>query len=443
MFSLVVLAAGKGSRMKSPIPKMLHLLMGEPLLEYAIEKADTLGPGRLSVVIGHGRDQILEEFSDRQFGENGEICWAVQEEQLGTAHAANVGIESLFPGEKDDGADPGDVLIINGDLPLLRPDTLQDMLDHHIESKADITVLTCLKSDPTGFGRIIRADSASDQDGQLQDIIEEGDADNATREIQEVNVGTYILKPDIFSRHYQSIGTDNQQGERYLTDVVVQAARSGDKVVTVRIKDEKDTSQVNNQRELAVAQGHMKERLIDQHLESGVQIDDPSNTYIEKGVEISAGAKIHPFCVIRRGCTIGPGCEVGPFSHLRPGVVLEENAKVGNFVEIKNSRMGAGSKTNHLSYIGDGDVGERVNIGAGTIFANYDGENKNKTQVKDDAFIGSGSVLVAPVTVGKNARTGAGSVVLRGRDVPDGETVVGAPARPYIAKNEDAGDSQD
>ena len=217
MFSLVVLAAVMGSLMKSPIPKMLHLLMGEPLLEYAIEKADVLVPGRLSVVIGHGRDQILEEFSDRQFGENGEIRWAVQEEQLGTAHAANVGIESLFPGEKDDGADPGDELIINGDLPLLRPGTLQDMLDHHIESKADITVLTCLKSDPTGFGRIIRADSASDQDGQLQDIIEESDADNATREIQEVNVGTYILKPDIFSRHYQSIGTDNQQGERYLT----------------------------------------------------------------------------------------------------------------------------------------------------------------------------------------------------------------------------------
>ena len=187
----------------------------------------------------------------------------------------------------------------------------------------------------------------------------------------------------------------------------------------------------------------MKDRLINEHLESGVQIDDPSNTYIEKGVEISPGAKIHPFCVIRRGCTIGPSCEVGPFSHLRPGVVLEEGAKVGNFVEIKNSRMGAGSKTNHLSYIGDGDVGERVNIGAGTIFANYDGENKNETKVKDGAFIGSGSVLVAPVTVGKNARTGAGSVILRGRDVPDGETVVGVPARPHITKKDNAGNGQD
>ena len=442
MFSLVVLAAGKGSRMKSPIPKVLHLLMGEPLLEYAIEKADVLGPRCLSVVIGHGREEIREEFSGRQFGENGEICWAVQEEQLGTAHAAKVGIESLFPDGEDSG-DVGDVLIINGDLPLLRAETLQEMLDCHNESKADITVLTCVKSNPTGFGRIIRADSSDDQDGQLQDIIEEGDADSTTREIKEVNVGTYLLKPSIFSRHYQSISANNQQGERYLTDVVVQAARSGDKVVTIPIKDEKDTSQVNNHQELAAAQGHMKDRLINEHLESGVQIDDPSNTYIEKGVEISPGAKIHPFCVIRRGCTIGPGCEVGPFSHLRPGVVLEEGAKVGNFVEIKNSRMGAGSKTNHLSYIGDGDVGERVNIGAGTIFANYDGENKNKTKVKDGAFIGSGSVLVAPVTVGKNARTGAGSVILRGRDVPDGETVVGVPARPHIAKKDNAGKGQD
>ena len=442
MFSLVVLAAGKGSRMKSPLPKMLHLLMGEPLLEYAIEKADVLGPRRLSVVIGHGRDQILEKFSGRQYGENRDIFWAIQEEQLGTAHAANVGIESIFPDGEENG-DSGDVLILNGDLPLLRPETLQQMLNSHNESKADITVLTCVKSDPTGFGRIIRTGGDEDQEGLLQDIIEEGDADESTRKIQEVNVGTYLLKPAVFFKHYKAVGTDNQQGERYLTDVVVQAARTGNKVVTIGVKDENDTSQVNNQRELATAQAHMKNRLIEEYLDAGVQIDDPSSTYIEKGAEISAGAKIHPFCVIRRGSKIGPGCEVGPFSHLRPGVVLEENAKVGNFVEIKNSRMGAGSKTNHLSYIGDGDVGERVNIGAGTIFANYDGENKNKTQVKDDAFIGSGSILVAPVTVGKKARTGAGAVVLRDRDVPDGETVVGVPARQHNPKKDNTGKSQD
>ncbi len=437
MFSIVVLAAGKGSRMKSPLPKMLHLLMGESLLEYAIEKADALEPDKLSIVIGHGRDQILERFSDRRFAQKGEICWAVQEEQLGTGHAANVGVESLQAGGAESG-ESEDVLILNGDLPLLRAETLQQMLDHHKESNADITVLTCIKPEPAGFGRILRG-----KDGQLQSIVEEGDADEAVRKIQEVNVGTYLLKPAVFFEHYQSIGTDNQQGEKYLTDVVVQAASAGARVLTFQVEEESETSQVNNLPELATAQMYMKDRLIKEHLEAGVQIDDPGSTYIEKGAQISPGAKILPFCVIRRGSKIGPGCEVGPFSHLRPGVVLEENAKVGNFVEIKNSRMGAGSKTNHLSYIGDGDVGERVNIGAGTIFANYDGKNKNKTQVKDDAFIGSGSILVAPVTVGENSRTGAGSVILRGRDVPDGETVIGVPARQHKPKKENNGESQD
>ena len=214
-----------------------------------------------------------------------------------------------------------------------------------------------------------------------------------------------------------------------MTDVVVEAARDGARVETVPVLDELETAQVNSRKELAVASGILRERIVDDLFESGVQIDDPASTYIESGVEIASGARIHPFCVIRRGVRIGPGCEVGPFVHLRPASDLRSGARVGNFCEVKNSVLGEGSKTNHLSYIGDGDVGARVNIGAGTVFANYDGKEKHRTVVKDRAFIGSGTVLVAPVTIGERAQTGAGSVVLRGRDVGDDGVVVGVPAR--------------
>jgi bifunctional UDP-N-acetylglucosamine pyrophosphorylase/glucosamine-1-phosphate N-acetyltransferase len=430
MSSLVVLAAGKGSRMKSDLPKVLHKLMGEPLLEYALETADKLAPERLVVVIGHGREKILEQFSDRKFAGNKEITWAVQEEQLGTGHAAKIGIDAL------DGVQGSDsVFIINGDLPFLHAATLQEMLERHDASSSDVTVLACTKSDPHGFGRIIR------NEGEFADIVEEKDADEQTANIREVNVGTYLVGVDVFNQNYESTNTDNDQGERYLTDVVVQACRSGSRVETVQVADENETAQVNSQAELATAQRLMKDQLIVDYLEDGVRIDDPSSTYIEKGAVIASGARIHPFCVVRAGVQIESGCEVGPFAHLRPGTRLEKNAKVGNYVEIKNSRLGPDSKTNHLSYVGDGDVGARVNIGAGTIFANYDGTNKSQVTVGDDAFIGSGSVLVAPVTIGENSMTGAGAVVLKGRNVPDGGVVVGVPAK--IHKQDGNGDSGD
>ncbi len=430
MFSLVVLAAGKGSRMKSERPKLLHLLMGEPLLEYAIEKGGQLDAGQLVVVVGHGREQIMEVFSDRKYSGDKELSWAIQEEQLGTGHAAKVGIDAL--GDADE---LETVLIMNGDLPLLRTETLARMLEKHTEANADVTVLTCRKDNPAGFGRILR----NEVDGSLSSIVEENDADEEIRAIGEVNVGTYIVRADVFQKCYDATGADNDQGERYLTDVVVEAVRGGLRVESVEVECEAETAQVNSQEELAVAQGLMRERLVVKHLEAGVQIDDPTSAFIEKGARIAAGAKIHPFCVIRKGVAIGSNCEVGPFTHLRPGGLLEDSAKVGNFVEVKNSRLGAGSKTSHLSYIGDGDVGEKVNIGAGTIFANYDGKDKHQVTVKDGAFIGSGTILVAPVTVGKDAMTGAGSVILQNRDVRDGEVVVGVPARPHKKNKGDSG----
>lgn len=439
MFSLVVLAAGKGTRMKSDLPKVLHPLMGSPLLEYAVQKAGHLNPEKLIVVIGHGREEIMNRFSPENYSSDIEICWAVQEDQLGTGHAAAIGIAAI-----EESADDQPVLIMNGDLPLLRNETILRMLEAHNSGNMDVTVLTCAKKNPSGFGRIVRGSPGSQGEAPLVAIVEENDADDQTKAINEVNVGTYLIGAGAFKRCYEATGTENDQGERYLTDVIVEAVRSGLKVATVPVDDETETAQVNSQAELAYAQGLMRDELVVNHLEAGVVIDDPSSTFIENNVTISAGARIHPFCVIRSGTTIGQGCEVGPFAHLRPGADLESGAKVGNFVEIKNSRLGSGSKANHLSYIGDGDVGEKVNIGAGTIFANYDGKNKNKVTIQDGAFIGSGSVLVAPVTIGKDSMTGAGSVVLKGRDVPDGEVVVGVPARPFNqVENDDGGNCQD
>jgi bifunctional UDP-N-acetylglucosamine pyrophosphorylase/glucosamine-1-phosphate N-acetyltransferase len=439
MLAVVVLAAGKGKRMRSELPKVLHPLLGAPLLEHVLKKGEALAADLLVVVIGHGRDEIQAAFEGRG------IIWAVQEEQLGTAHAAHVGVEAALeaclPGTAPRPADgpSGDprgtveadleVLILNGDLPLLEEATIRRLLEHHRQSAADVTILTCEKRDPTGFGRIIR-----ESDGTLCGIIEEPDADVATRAIREVNVGTYVFRTSAFRRFYQAIGRTNRQGELYLTDVVVEAARAGRRVETTSAGDESETAQVNSRLELAAAGEILRRRLLEEYMEAGVTIDDPLTTYIEVGVKIGPDSRIRPFTVISSGVEIGRGCEVGPFAHLRPGTRLEAEVRIGNFVEVKNSRLGRRTKAQHLAYVGDGEVGEDVNIGAGTIFANFDGKVKSKTVVKDRAFIGSGTVLVAPVTVGEGAVTGAGAVVLRHRHVADGEVVAGVPAKP-LKKN--------
>ncbi|MBI4600349.1 MAG: bifunctional N-acetylglucosamine-1-phosphate uridyltransferase/glucosamine-1-phosphate acetyltransferase [Planctomycetes bacterium] len=421
MLVTVILAAGKGTRMCSELPKVLHPLLGVPVLEHSLESAEALGPGQKIVVVGYAREKVIEAFQGRG------ITWAVQEEQLGTAHAARCGIGAIgaaSPGAPPAaGADP-DVLVLNGDLPALRADTLRALLAEHARPGAHVSILTCSMADPSGYGRILR-----DARGLVTGIVEEKDAEEATRRLREVNVGTYVFRASAFREAYARIDRQNAQGELYLTDVVVQAARGGRTVATFEVEDEREVAQVNSRAELARASEILRERMLDEYMGSGVTIDDPGSTYIEKGVRIGAGTRILPFTVIQRGVEIGAGCEVGPFTHLRPGTRLADGVSVGNFVEVKASRIGRKTKVRHLSYVGDGIVGEGVNIGAGTIFANYDGKTKSTTVVKDGAFIGSGTVLVAPVTVGARAVTGAGSVVLKNRDVGDGEVVVGVPAK--------------
>ncbi len=423
MLAAVILAAGKGTRMHSDLPKVLHPLLGAPLLEHALENAEAVNPAEKVVVVGYARDRVEKAFPSRG------ITWAVQEEQLGTGHAAHCGVEAISglrepsrPGAEP-GADP-DVLVLNGDLPLLRAGTLRALLGVHVEARADVSILTCSMADPTGYGRILR-----DSKGSVRDVVEEKDADIEVKKVHEANVGVYVFRASTFRDLYAKIGRHNAQGELYLTDVVVEAARAGRKVSTFTTEDETEVAQVNSRAELARASEILRERMLDAYMLEGVTIDDPRSTYIEKGVRIGGETRILPFTVIRRGVEIGSRCEVGPFAHLRPGTRVADGASIGNFVEIKSSSIGRGTKVRHLSYIGDGLVGEGVNIGAGTIFANYDGKEKHRTVVKDRAFVGSGTVLVAPVTIGEGAITGAGSVVLRNRDVGDGEVVVGVPAR--------------
>jgi len=415
----VILAAGKGTRMRSDLPKVLHPLLGAPVLEHTLDSAIAVQPaaatGATIIVVGYAREQVMEAFRGRG------ISWAIQDEQLGTAHAAHCGVEAIqAPG----GTDP-DVLILNGDLPLLAPATLQALLDEHSRTGAHATILTCEMADPTGYGRILRG-----ANGSIVGIVEEKDADPETRALREANVGIYVFRLSAFREAYKRIGRNNAQGELYLTDVVVETVKAGRKVASHRVADELEVAQVNSRAELARASRILRERILDALMLSGVTIDDPSTTYIEKGVEIGANTHVYPYTVIHRGVAIGADCEIGPFAHLRPGTRILNGCRIGNFVEVKASTIGAHSKVSHLAYVGDGEVGEHVNIGAGTIFANYDGKKKHKTVVKDGAFVGSGTVLVAPVTVGKGALTGAGSVVLKNHDVGDGEVVVGVPAVP-------------
>lgn len=416
MLMAVILAAGKGTRMVSDLPKVLHPVLGRPLLEHMLEKAAGLECAPRVVVVGHGKERLMA-----RFGERG-LTWAHQDEQLGTGHAASIGVER---GVEETGDAAGDVVILNGDLPLLDTATLCRLVDTHRERSADVTLLTCEKADPHGYGRI-RRDAGT---GRLAGIVEENDADEATRAIREINVGVYVFRVEAFGQFFARTGRENTQNEYYLTDVVAVAAAADARVETVAVADEIEIAQVNSRRDLAAVCGHMRERILNDLMDDGVTVVDPSTVHVESGVTIGRDTTILPYTYIHHDVEIGMGCHIGPFTHLRPGTRIGDSVKVGNFVEVKASRIAKGTKVSHLAYVGDANLGEGVNVGAGTVFANYDGKQKHPTVVKDRAFIGSGTILVAPVTVGQDAVTGAGAVVTRTRDVPDGAVVVGVPAR--------------
>ena len=417
----LVLAAGKGTRMKSKIPKVLHPLSGKPMIEWVVETAGKVAQ-KVGVVLGFEAELVRKTLPE----------WVdvfVQEEQLGTAHAVMCAKDFIEPGD--------DVLILYGDVPLISENTLKRMIEEHRKG-ADVTILVADLEDPSGYGRVI-------QDGDKYRIIEDADLPEELKSVTTINTGFYVFSGDFLLRALPEIKNENAKGEYYLTDAV----NFAEKVRVVKTDDLLEITGVNTRKTLVWLEEQLRMRKIEELLENGVTILDPATTYIHYSVEIGMDTVIHPMTFIEgrtrvgENCEIGPmtrivDCEignnvkitrsecfksvieddvsVGPFARLREGTILKKSSKIGNFVEIKKSTIGEGTKAQHLSYIGDAFVGKNVNIGAGTITCNYDGKKKNPTFIEDGAFIGSNSSLVAPVRIGEGALIGAGSVITE--DVP-------------------------
>lgn len=434
-FRAVVLAAGKGKRMRSSIPKVLHPLLGKPMLDWVLGVVGELGPEEV-VVVSSGDEALLGFLSSRP------VKVVVQEEPLGTGHAVMVA-QAELEGYR------GPVLLLYGDTPLIRARTLKRLLGHHLERGAVLTFLTVMLDDPKGYGRVLR-----DEGGRIFKIVEE--ADLKREEVKEVNAGVYVVEADFLRGALRELKPLNAQREYYLTDLVEIGVTRGGKVEALLVDDPQEVLGVNTRYDLVRAQEVLRRRILWKWLEEGVTIEDPGTTWIEPEVTIGPDTVIKPFCFLRgktsigASCRIGPmvelldtvlgdgvevrfcshveGCEIaegaviGPFSRLRPKSFIGPRARVGNFVEVKNSVLGSGVKANHLAYIGDAEVGEEANIGAGAITCNYDGQRKHKTFIGPRAFVGSNVSLVAPVKVGEEATVGAGSVITK--DVPPGSLAV-------------------
>ena len=429
--TVVILAAGQGKRMQSRGPKVLQLLCGRPMLAYVLEQALSLDPQRVLLVVGVGADRVREALEAEELDPR--VEFVVQEEQLGTGHAVLACLPWLR-GERGGQSEQDWVVVLYGDMPLLRATSISVLLKECEAAAGGLALLTAEVDHPRGFGRVVR------RDGQVQGIVEERDATPEQLALREVNVGVYAIPGPALVRDLPLLGNDNAQGEYYLTDLVGMAARAGRQVRGLTLDDPAEAIGVNNLSHLAEAREELQRRILEEHLAAGVSIEDPRTAWIDWGVAIGAGTRILPSTVIRRGVVIGEDCEVGPFTHLREGTRLERGAEVGNFTEAKQAVLGEGTKAKHLSYLGNVTIGKRANIGAGTIVANYDGTHKHPTQVGDGAFIGSGTVLVAPVRVGDGALTGAGAIVTRGTQIPAREAWVGVPARRL--KSLDAADAE-
>ena len=430
--SIVILAAGQGKRMKSDLPKVLQPLAGQPILGHVLDTAKSLDAAGIHIVYGHGGEQVKQRLAQEA------VSWALQAEQLGTGHA----VAQALPAIPDD----HQVLVLYGDVPLVRKETLEALIRE--SSDQAISVLTVIASDPTGYGRIVR-----DGAGSVVRIVEQKDANTKERAIAEINTGLLAMPAKSLRKWLAALKNDNSQGEYYLTDVIVMAVRDGLKVNAVIAKSETEVLGVNDKIQLAFLEGALRSERAQDLMRNGVTLADPAridirgevavgrdvfidvnavlvgsvflgdrvrigpNCYL-KDCRIEADTEVHPNCVIDRA-EVGPRNVIGPFARLRPESVLDENVHIGNFVEVKKSHIGAGSKANHLTYLGDAIVGSNVNVGAGTVTVNYDGVNKWRTEIGDNAFVGSGSMLIAPLKVGAGANTGAGSTITK--DVPEGK----------------------
>jgi len=405
--------------MKSELPKVLHRLCGRPMMAYALDLAALAGVKEPVVVIGHGAEQVKAQLPKG-------IKFVVQTKQMGTADAVLASKRVL-------GGLTGNLLILYADTPLLRRTTIQHLVEAHRKHDAICTVLSAHLADPSGYGRIIR-----DATGQVAGIVEEAEATAAQRALREINVGPLVCKTRELFEALATIKPSGAKREFYLTAAVAHLARlEGAKIQTGRIEEAPEALGINSRAELVRAIGVIRQRIIETHLHNGVTIEDPQTTFIEHGVSIGHDTVIHPHTVIETGVSIGKRCSIGPFARLRSGVAIGEETRVGNFVELVRSKVAPRVRINHMTYLGDAVVEEGVNIGAGTITANYDGTEKHVSHIGKGAFIGCDTVLIAPVKVGPGAVTGAGSVVTRQHDVPAKGVVAGVPARPMAAPDTD------
>jgi bifunctional UDP-N-acetylglucosamine pyrophosphorylase/glucosamine-1-phosphate N-acetyltransferase len=437
---VVILAAGKGTRMKSALPKVLHRVAGQPLIERVLACAAVLRPRTITMVVGHQSESLKAALA----GHEG-LTFVVQEPQLGTAHALMTA-EQALSGQK------GLLVLLSGDVPLLTADTLEKLVDCHRTSGASASVITAIVDDPHGYGRIVRNGE------QIARIVEEKDASPAERTIREINSGIYAFSLDGLFDAVRGIASHNAQSEYYLPDLVAIYRQRGSVVETVTVSNADEIRGINSRIELAAVSRIVRDRKNAELMASGVTIEDPATAYVDETVTIGPDTILHPGVSLEGRTAIGAGCEihtgariidsqignrvtilnhcvitsstiaddasVGPFAHLRPETDLRAKSKVGNFVELKKTVLGAGSKANHLAYLGDATIGEKVNIGAGTITCNYDGVSKAQTVIEDGAFVGSDTQLIAPVTVGKGAYVGSGSTIRE--NVPPGALAVSA-----------------
>lgn len=433
----IILAAGKGTRMKSDLPKVMHQVAGITMLEHVFRAVSAIQPKKTVTVIGHKADLVKDVLAEQSE-------FVMQTEQLGTGHAVMMAEETLAGLE-------GQTLVIAGDTPLITGDSLKNLIDYHISHKNVATILTAEAQNPFGYGRIVR-----NKDQEVIKIVEQKDANDYEKAITEINTGTYLFDNKRLFEALKNITTNNAQGEYYLTDVIGIFKESGEKVGAYKLRDFDESLGVNDRVALATAEGVMRRRINHRHMVNGVSFQNPESTYIDIDVDIAEEVHIEANVTLKGQTTIGretiltngtyivdstigegavithsiieesqlaDGVTVGPYAHIRPDSELARNVHIGNFVEVKGSKIGENSKSGHLTYLGNADIGNNVNIGAGTITVNYDGQNKFKTIIGDNAFVGSHSTLIAPLEVGDNALTAAGSTITK--NVPKDSVAIG------------------
>lgn len=436
----VVLAAGEGSRMKSKKPKVIHEILGKPMLEYVIEAAKNSEINKVSIIVGHGKEEIVKRF------ENSNVIF--REQPIGQNVPYGTGFAVMQA--MDDFTDEDTVIILNGDTPLIKSNTLNGLIDYHERGNFACTILTADMPNPFGYGRIVRND-----DAKITKIVEEKDAGAKEKLIREINSGIFIFNGGELKNSISKLNTDNSQGELYLTDVIENLFEQDKRIGGYKLKDNTEILGINSRDSLEIATDIMKDRVNTEYMRQGVTMINKQSIYIEPSVKFGIDVIIYPGAILQGSTVIGDDCtiygntrivdskigngvtldnaviensvvgdytKIGPFAHLRPNSVIGNDVKIGNFVEVKNSNLGNGSKAGHLAYIGDADLGEDVNVGCGVVFVNYDGKNKFRSQIEDGAFLGSNSNLVAPVHVGKNGYIAAGSTITK--DVEEDQLVI-------------------